>query len=115
MAPTREQLLELRAQGYTREQISERFEVGMSTVRRWIKDMNIPRPAKQVRYKEAAPLKKVGALVLDPDDGMTLIEKAQKSLGDRLKEKRGVGYILDGRHVSTAAVVKAAGLKFKDE
>ena len=116
MTPTREEIIDLREkQGLTREQIAEHYDVSLTTVRRWIKELNIPRPSKQVRYKEPSHLSLLGEIIADPDDGMTIMERAFKILGDRLTEKRHVGYVLDGRHASSRAVIHAAGLKFKDE
>lgn len=116
MTPTREKIIDLREkQGMTREQIAEHYDVSLATVRRWIRDFNIPRPSKQVRYKQPTHLSREGAIIADPDDGETIMEKAQRILGDRLTEKRGYGYMLDERLTSTRAIVHAAGLKLKDE
>lgn len=116
MTPTREELINLReTQGLTREQIAEHYEVSLTTVRRWIKELNVPRPSKQVRYKEPSYLSRTGEIIAEPDDGITVTERAQNILGDRLREDRHRGYILDGRPVSSTVVVHAAGLKFKDE
>ncbi len=116
MTPTRDELIELReAQGMTREQIAEHFEVSLTTVRRWIKEMKIPRPSKQVRYREPSNLTRLGEIVAEPDDGLTILEQAQQILETRLTEKRGFGYMLDGKPASIDKIVKAAGLKMKDE
>lgn len=116
MTPTRDELIDLREkQGMTREQIAEHYDVSLATVRRWIRDLKVPRPSKQVRYKQPTHLSRDGAIIAEPDDGLTIMERAQKILGDRLKEKRGYGYMLDGRPTSSRAVVHAAGLKLKDE
>lgn len=116
MTPTRDELVDLREkQGLTREQIAEHYDVSLATVRRWIRDLNVPRPSKQVRYKQPTHLSRDGAIIADLDDGLTVMERAQKILGDRLVEKRGYGYMLDGRPASSKAVVHAAGLKLKDE
>lgn len=114
--PTREELIELREKRkLTREQIAEHFDTSLSTVRRWIKEKDVPRPSKNARYKEATNLSRIGEIIAEPDDGMTLMERAQHILGDRLTEKRGYGYMLDGKPASTQRVVQAAGLKFHDE
>jgi len=116
MTPTRDEIIELREkQGLTREQIAEHYDVSLATVRRWIRDLKIPRPSKQVQYKQPTHLSREGAIISEPDDGETIMEKAQRVLGDRMTEKRGYGYMLDGRPASTQVLVHAAGLKMKDE
>lgn len=47
-------------------------------------------------------------------NGMTVLERAEEFLGDRLKMTRS-GWLLDGRPASTDAVMAAAGLKYADE
>jgi len=114
--PTRDELINLReTEGLTREQIAEHYQVSLTTVRRWIKEMKIPRPSKQARNAQTSPLSRFGEIIAEPDDGITIMERAQMILGSRLVERRGVGYILDGRPSSTRKVVHAAGLKLKDE
>lgn len=114
--PTRDDLIRLREdEGMTRDQIAKHYEVSLTTVRRWIKDLKIPRPTKQARNQPRKPLTRFGEIVAEPDDGMTIMERAEQILGPRLTERRGVGYILDGRPVSSRRVVESAGLKFKDE
>lgn len=114
--PTREELIELREKkGLTREQIAEHFEVSLTTVRRWIKELKIPRPTKSARHQRNKNISRIGEIIAEPDDGMTVMERAQSILGDRLTERRGLGYYLDGRPVSSRRVVEAAGLKFLDE
>lgn len=116
MTPTRDDLIHLREkEGLTREQIAEHYEVSLATVRRWIKELNVPRPSKQVRYKAPSPLSRLGEIIADPDDGKTVLERAMDTLGDRVTEKRGYGYMLDGKPASTQRIVHAAGLKLKDE
>ena len=116
MTPTREELIELREKkGMTREQIAEHYEVSLTTVRRWIKELKVPRPTKQARHQRNKNISRIGEIIAEPDDGMTIMERAQAILGDRLTEKRHMGYFLDGRPVNSRAVVHAAGLKLKDE
>lgn len=116
MTPTRDELIDLREkQGMTRERIAEHYDVSLATVRRWIRDLKVPRPSKQVQYKQPTHLSREGAIIDDPDDGETVMEHAQRILGGRLTERRGYGYMLDGRPASSQAVVHAAGLKMKDE
>jgi transposase len=99
----------------TREQIAEFYGVSLTTVRRWIKELKIPRPTKQARKQPHRNITRFGEIIADPDDGYTLMERAEQILGDRLVEKRGYGYFLDGRPVHSTRVIHAAGLKFKDE
>ena len=114
--PTRDDLIRLReVEGMTREQIADHYDVSLTTVRRWIKELKVPRPSKQARNHKTKPLSRFGEIIADPDDGITVMEKAKNILGDRLQERRHIGYILDGRPVSSRRVVEAAGLKFKDE
>lgn len=114
--PTRDDLIRLREdEGMTREQIADFYDVSLTTVRRWIKDLKVPRPSKQARNLPSKPLTRFGEIVADPDDGITVMERAEQILGDRFSERRGLGYFLDGRPVSSRRVVEAAGLKFKDE
>ncbi len=116
MTPTREELIALREkEGFTREQMAEHYDVSLTTIRRWIKELKVPRPSKQARYRETSTLTRLGEIVADPDDGITVMEKALGILGDRVTEKRGLGYFLDKRPASSQKIVHAAGLKMKDE
>lgn len=114
--PTRDDLIRLReTEGMTREEIADHYEVSLTTVRRWIKELKVPRPSKQARNTQANHLSRIGEIIAEPDDGMTVMDQAKAILGARLTEKRGMGYFVDGRPVSSTAVVHAAGLKMKDE
>lgn len=114
--PTRDELIRLREdEGMTREQIADHYEVSLTTVRRWIKELKIPRPSKQARNQTTKLYKRFGELVADPDDGITIMERAEQILGTRLTYSRNRGRMLDGRPVHTRKVVEAAGLTFKDE
>ena len=114
--PTREELIKLReTQGLTREQIAEHYEVSLTTVRRWIKELNIPRPTKQARQQRNKNISRTGEIIAEPDDGMTIMDRAKAVLGDRLTERRGMGYYLDGKPVNSRRVIEGAGLKFLDE
>lgn len=116
MTPTRSELIELREkQGMTREQIAEHYEVSLTTVRRWIKDFAVPRPTKQARNQRNKNISRIGEIIAEPEDGMTIMEQAQNILGERLTERRGMGYYLDGKPVNSRRVIEAAGLKFLDE
>lgn len=114
--PTREELINLREKkGMTREQIAEHYEVSLTTVRRWIKELKIPRPTKAARHQRNKNISRTGEIIAEPDEGLTVMEQARAILGDRATERRGVGYILDGRPASSRRIVEAAGLKFLDE
>lgn len=113
-APTREELIRLRETvGLTREQIAEHFGVGVSTVRRWIRELGVPRPTPRRRKKEQPHLSSSGEIIAPVDDGLTLMERAKMILGSRLSERRE-GYFLDNRPAHITKIVDAAGLKMKD-
>ena len=114
--PSREELINLReTQGMTREQIAEHYEVSLTTVRRWIKEMKVPRPTKQARQRRNKNISRIGEIIAEPDDGFTVMDRAKTILGDRLTERRKMGYYLDGRPVNTRGVIEGAGLRFLDE
>ncbi len=112
--PTREELVRLRESGMTREDLAEHYDVGVSTIRRWIKERGVPRPTPSSRRRRLAHLSSNGEIIAPPDDGKTIIEKARLLLGTRFSSHRD-GYKLDGKPASTAIIVHAAGLKFRDE
>lgn len=58
--------------------------------------------------------RETGALIAPLGDGLTVLERAQAMLGDRLKETRTC-FMLDGKPCNTKDVLKAAGLQFADE
>jgi hypothetical protein len=47
-------------------------------------------------------------------DGLPLMERCQAILGRRMKERKGVGYMLDGVHVSCERLLREAGLFLLD-
>jgi transposase len=97
IAPTREELIRLRENmEMTREDIAEHFGVGVSTVRRWIREMKIPRPTPRRRKRHQPHL---------------LMERAKMQLGGRLTESPKKGYMLDGRPSHVRLIIAAAGLK----
>jgi len=114
-SPTRDELQRLRDSGLTREQLGEYFtkkfgyKVGLPQIKRWISALGV-KPAPQ-RPSRARPKKREEPRI---EDGYSLIDIAAFRLGDRLTEKRGRGYYLDGRPASTAVILEAAGLKFLD-
>jgi len=113
--PSRDELIDMRTKGMTRAEIADHFDVKIATVRRWIRIMNIPRPAGRSRRSRNDRTSATGEIIALPDDGYTLMEKAEMILGSRLKERRGFGYYLDGRPARTDAILAAAKLKPKDE
>jgi transposase len=108
--PDREEIIGLREQGMTREKIAEHYDVSITTVRRWIKQHNIPRPSKQARRKRESHLSRNGEIIAPLKDERPILEQAQEILGERFTEKRFVGYVLDGRPAHVDAIIAAAGL-----
>ncbi len=112
ITPTREELIRLReTMEMTREEIAEHFGVGVSTVRRWIREMKIPRPTPRRRKRHQPHLSSSGEIIAPIDDGLTLMERAKLLLGNRLTESRVKGYVLDGRPSNIRRIFDAAGLK----
>lgn len=112
--PTREELVRLRESGMTRENLAEHYDVGVSTIRRWIKERGVPRPTPNSRRRRLIHLSSDGGIIAPPDDGKTVMEKARLLLGSRFSSHKD-GYRLDGKPASTMVIVHAAGLKFKNE
>ena len=111
--PTKEELEALRDAGKTREQIAEIYGVSLSQVKRWISSRKVRK--KIIRKdNESKPLVVTRHPSIIDDDGLPLMERAQRILGDRLTEKRGIGYRLDGRVCSIERVLEAAGLQMRD-
>lgn len=108
--PSRETLIRLRfEEGMSREKMAEHFDVSIATIRRWIKEQNIPRPSFPKTTKKAK-------LATDTDikarlgDGYTQMERATYALGGRLVEVKGKGYYLDGKPTRLDAIYAAAGV-----
>lgn len=106
--PTNEELSRLREAGLTRIAIAVQYEVPLSRVKRWLRELDVaPRATKlstskpQIRVREK---QKYGNF-----EEQSLMEKAKNVLGDRMTEKRYIGYILDGRPVSSWQIAEAAG------
>lgn len=101
--PDRETLTKLRQEGMTRDEIAAYYGVTLARVKRWISDLEVPTPRiKKAKKSETPPL--------DMDDGLTLIERAQRILGRRMGEDYR-GYLLDGRPVRVDILIQSAGLK----
>ena len=106
----RDQITELRDEGLRREEIAAELECSIHTLKRLIADLKIPRkPAKRGKKKKS------GALILQPPDCRTVLDRAREVLGERVGELKGFGYTLDGRPCNTDRIVAAAGLTFADE
>lgn len=106
--PTRTLLIKLRfEQGMTREDISEYFDVSIATVRRWIKELDVPRPSRRKRPKRPSNITARGEIVARVDDHYSPFERARINLGGRVVEFRGRGYYLDGKPVSAEEIIAA--------
>lgn len=105
MTPKREKLVELRFdKGMTREGIAEYYGVSIATVRRWIKDLDVPRLSRRAKPKH---LTSSGEIIAKVDKGYTVIERAMMKFGGRLVERDGFGYYLDGKPAHTDAIIEA--------
>lgn len=110
--PPKEDLEKLRNAGKTRDEIALIYNVSLSRVKRWIKELSIdvddaPRGVARARSREEKRRS------MGEDDGLTLMEKARAILGKRIGEDYR-GYLLDNRPVRIDVLVKAAGLTFPD-
>lgn len=105
--PNREDLVRLREQGMSREQIAEYYNVSLSRVKRWIKDLSIPTASQSSngKMKQRAS----DGVALGTDHGVTVIEKARLILGKRMGQDFR-GYLLDGRPVRVDILLRTAGL-----
>jgi len=109
VTPTKEQLVELRFdRGLTREGIAEHFNVSTATVRRWIKELKIPRPTRQATAKRPKHLSLNGEIVASLGDGYNDLERARIALEGRVVEFLGKGYYLDGKPASAEEVIAAS-------
>ena len=111
MVPSRSELIKLRFDdGMTREDIAEHFDVSIATVRRWIRDLEIPRPSRRRAAKRPSHLTSSGEIVANPLSGETSLERARKILQGRVIERLGYGYYLDGRPATIDEILRAADL-----
>lgn len=111
MVPERETLIELRfAKQMTREDIADYFDVNVATVRRWIKDLGVPRPARRKSPPRSPHLTSSGEIVtpIKNDEAYTSLENARILLEGRLIVRFGFGYYLDGRPAHIDAILVAA-------
>lgn len=114
MTPTLEKMIELREkQGLTREEIAEHYGVSVTVVRRWIKDLGVPRRTRKTKTRRHKHLSSSGEIIAKPDSGLTTLDRAKIKLKERLVERRGYGYYLDGRPVSIFTVLQAVEMSDK--
>lgn len=104
--PPREEIVQLREDGYTREEIAEHYGVALSKVKRWLQKYGFGK----VDRKPVVPVD-VKAAELPFDTGLTMMERAKLILGTRLTEDRHLGYLLDGRVANTDRIIREARLK----
>lgn len=109
--PARETLIELRFEkNMTREDIAEHFKTSVATVRRWIKELEVPRPARRKKPKRVKNITASGEIIGELDDGYSRFERARILLEGRVVERTGRGYYLDGRPASAEDILEAAGV-----
>lgn len=110
-APSRELLIELRFEkGMTREGMAEYFKTSVATVRRWIKELDVPRPVRKKKPKRLQSIASTGELIGKIDDGYSRFERARIILEGRVVDRTGRGYYLDGRPASAESIMIAAGV-----
>lgn len=110
--PSREELIAHREAGQTREDMAALYGVPLSRVKRWIKDLDIPPPSSEPKEPLTKKRPAMG-VPMDPEDGLTLLERAKVRLGTRVGHDYR-GYLLDGRPVRVDILIQAAGLKVPD-
>lgn len=109
--PSKEILIGLRFEkGMTREDIAEHFNTSVATVRRWIKELGVPRPVRKQKPIKLTSLGGSGEIVASLDDGYTRFERARMVLEGRVVERTGLGYYLDGRPASADDIMRAAAV-----
>ena len=105
--PTKDELIDLRSR-YSNIEIAKLRSVSPSTVKRWIKKLEIP--PREVK-KEPEIIKPKGE-PMPLDDGLSLMDRCSQILGRRMGEDHR-GYMLDGRPASSIQVIRAAGLELR--
>lgn len=107
--PPVEELNKLREAGLTRIQIAVKYDVPLSTVKKWLRNIDIiPRANKSENSKPKVRIREKNKI--SNLNHESLMEKAKNILGDRMTEKKHLGYLLDGRPVSSWQIARAAGL-----
>ena len=98
----------------TRQQIADKYGVTLAIVRRWIEvyDLAKGKVTAEQRYLESNMGTRGEIIVKLPHDyGITKMEKVKDILGNRLVEKRGSGFFLDGRPCKLERILREAGLE----
>ena len=102
---TKDELRGLRDRGLTRQQIADKLDTSLSTVKRMLARHGL------VNRRQA----RVGVVELNvvidhsPEAGFNQMERARMRLGNRVKENAR-GYTLDGVPATAWDLLKAAGL-----
>jgi hypothetical protein len=112
-APPKSELVALRENGKTRDEIAAFYGVSLQRVKRWIKHYEIASSVEPRKSHIRARNKSEQRRALGEEDGLTLIEKARVILGKRMSEDFR-GYLLDGRPVRIDVLLKSAGLTIPD-
>lgn len=100
--PPREDIEDCKREGMTLQDISEIYNVSVSTVKRWIRSYGL---ATQKRTK------KVIVMPTPKNTGQgSLLDQAKAKLGKRVSVHNIRGYFLDGRAVKADELIVAAGL-----
>lgn len=113
----KERIEELRAEGKTREEVANELGIGMSTLKRLISKYGLGKATSR-KDKPSTPQEKLPREVDQNEPPIewefTLVEQAQKILGDRAGEDYR-GYLLDGQPVNSDTLVRAAGLRYPSD
>lgn len=120
--PTRDQLSRWRCvEGKTIPQIAAEHGVSESTVKNWVRELDVftndsyPAGRRPLGKKKSIQKGKLtipsrsADSAFDPEEGLSRMEIAKLRLDGRWEEKRG-NYYLDGQYVTTAQLLKAAGV-----
>lgn len=112
--PSKDELHTLRdVERKTREEIADKYGVSLSTVKRWIRLLEVPKKTNKKRQKIKIGIR--GEIVAHIHDEKPLLEQAKDVLGNRLRICPIKGYVLDGFPCGVDKIIKAANLKYKDE
>lgn len=110
--PNNKELDALRQAGLTRIQIAVRYDVPLSRVKRWLRELDIvPRANRNNQSKPKIRVREKHRYANFEEE--SLMDKAKAILGTRMTEKKHIGYLLDGRPVSSWQIAKEAGLKIE--
>jgi len=95
----------LRDSYYTIDEISDITCLSKTKVNQLIKKYNIGRPADATNRTSKRKIRPITPEISE-DDGLPLMEVIQKVLGDRMTEKKGQGYYLDGKPCSSSRIIE---------